>query len=156
MIFQTRHTTLQQPFPSIRDLKIRRQRLQRGRQKSNSFNNQNNSFAGITLFCSFLCLHCTTTTLYRGSLQATTKFPLYFWAWICSAVASMRPTEALASVKFWRISPIVFILHKRSSDIFNASWYYKEFSNSVNILLNQRLLGASSWMNWISVEKTVQ
>ena len=51
-----------------------------------------------------------------------------------SAVASMRPTEALASVKFWRISPIIFILHKRSSDIFNASWYYKEFSNSVNIL----------------------
>ena len=50
------------------------------------------------------------------------------------AVASMRPTEALASVKFWRISPIIFILHKRSSDIFNASWYYKEFSNSVNIL----------------------
>ena len=51
-----------------------------------------------------------------------------------SAVASMRLTEALASVKFWRISPIIFILHKRSSDIFNASWYYKEFSNSVNIL----------------------
>ena len=51
-----------------------------------------------------------------------------------SAVASMRPTEALASVKFWRISPIIFILHKRSSNIFNASWYYKEFSNSVNIL----------------------
>ena len=51
-----------------------------------------------------------------------------------SAVASMRPTEALASVKFWRISPIIFILHKRSSAIFNASWYYKEFSNSVNIL----------------------
>ena len=51
-----------------------------------------------------------------------------------SAVASMRPTEALASVKFWRISPIIFILHKRSSDIFNASWYYKEFSNSVNML----------------------
>ena len=51
-----------------------------------------------------------------------------------SAVASMRPTEALASVKFWRISPIIFILHKRSSGIFNASWYYKEFSNSVNIL----------------------
>ena len=37
-----------------------------------------------------------------------------------SAVASMRPTEALALVKFWRISPIIFILHKRSSDIFNA------------------------------------
>ena len=54
---------------------------------------------------------------------------------LTSAVASMRPTEALASVKFWRISPIIFILHiKRSSDIFNASWYYKEFSNSVNIL----------------------
>ena len=53
---------------------------------------------------------------------------------VFSAVASMRPTEALASVKFWRISPIIFILHKRSSDIFNASWYYKEFSNSVNIL----------------------
>ena len=35
-----------------------------------------------------------------------------------SAVASMRPTEALGSVKFWRISPIIFILHKRSSDIF--------------------------------------
>ena len=33
-----------------------------------------------------------------------------------SAVASMRPTEALASVKFWRISPIIFILHKRSSE----------------------------------------
>ena len=31
-------------------------------------------------------------------------------------------------------SPIIFILHKWSSDIFNASWYYKEFSNSVNIL----------------------
>ena len=46
----------------------------------------------------------------------------------------MRPNEALASVKFWRISPIIFILHKRSSDIFNASWYYKEFSNSVNTL----------------------
>ena len=42
----------------------------------------------------------------------------------------MRPTEALTSVKFWRISPIIFILHKWSSDIFNASWYYKEFSNS--------------------------
>ena len=53
---------------------------------------------------------------------------------VTSAVASMRPTEALAAVKFWRISPIIFILHKRSSDIFNASWYYKEFSNSVNIL----------------------
>ena len=50
-----------------------------------------------------------------------------------SAVASVRPTEAFASVKFWRISSIIFILHKRSSDIFNASWYYKEFSNSVNI-----------------------
>ena len=33
-----------------------------------------------------------------------------------SAVASMRPTEALALVKFWRISPIIFILHKRSSE----------------------------------------
>ena len=32
---------------------------------------------------------------------------------VLSAVASMRPTEALASVKFWRILPIIFILHKR-------------------------------------------
>ena len=67
-------------------------------------------------------------TLLEASLTGITKLSKH------SAVASMRPTEALASVKFWRISPIIFILHKRSSDIFNASWYYKEFSNSVNIL----------------------
>ena len=40
----------------------------------------------------------------------------YFILFGASAVASMRPTEALASVKFWRISPIIFILHRRSSE----------------------------------------
>ena len=31
-------------------------------QKSNKFNNQNNNCTCITLFCTFLCLPCTTTT----------------------------------------------------------------------------------------------
>ena len=43
----------------------------------------------ITLFCTFLCLHCTTTTWkclisrFREEVtRATTKFPLSFWTWI--------------------------------------------------------------------------
>ena len=86
-------------------------------------------------------------SIYGGSARNVINHASFFRQWyfassgqsrnenfVDSAVASMRPTKALASVKFWRISPIIFILHKRSSDIFNASWYYKEFSNSVNIL----------------------
>ena len=43
----------------------------------------------ITLFCTFLCLHCTTTTwkclisrFREEETRATTKFPLSFWTWI--------------------------------------------------------------------------
>ena len=91
-------------------------------------------------FSSDLLLSCTNSTvtkqfgnftghsIFGYTQEISNNVPRY------SAVASMRPTEALASVKFWRISPIIFILQKRSSDMFNASWYYKDFRNSVNIL----------------------
>ena len=86
----------------------------------------------LTFFgAAILLLFCL---LSLSSLLSTLSLSLSYYHYHYSAVASMRPTEALASVKFWRISPIIFFLHKRSSDIFNASWYYKEFSNSVNIL----------------------
>ena len=112
-------------------------------QISNSLTRQNNNFARASrFFVHFFAVNCTSVpvkmpnlTFCKGRKQAITKFILFMnFDMVHSAVASMRPTEALASVKFWRISPIIFILHKRSSDIFNASWYYKEFSNSVNIL----------------------
>ena len=46
-----------------RDLEIRQRRRQQEPHKSNRFNNQNNNFCTcITLFCTFLCHHCTTTT----------------------------------------------------------------------------------------------
>ena len=44
----------------IRDLTKPRRRRQRVRQKNNRFNEQNNNSARF--FCTFLCLHCTTTT----------------------------------------------------------------------------------------------
>ena len=51
------------PRPHNRDLKIRPRRRQREHHKSNRFNQQNNNFCTcITLFCKFLCRHCTTTT----------------------------------------------------------------------------------------------
>ena len=65
----------------------------------------------------------TCYSLWKVTYRGEVCLWLFFWNNVFSAVASMRPTEALASVKFWRISPIIFILHKRSSDIFNASWY---------------------------------
>ena len=54
------------PFSSninIRELKQRWRRRQRGRQKSNGFILAKQQLCtGITLFCTFLCRHCTTTT----------------------------------------------------------------------------------------------
>ena len=67
----------------IRDLKIRWQWQQQECQKSNRFNNQNNNFA----FASHFFVHNYDVkmpyfTFYRGSIQATTKFPLSFRTWI--------------------------------------------------------------------------
>ena len=46
-----------------RELKQRRRRRQRERQKSNSFRLAKQQLCTcITLFCTFLCSHCTTTT----------------------------------------------------------------------------------------------
>ena len=47
---------------SNRDLTKLRRRWQGERQKSNSFNEQNNSCTCVTLFCTFLSCPCTTTT----------------------------------------------------------------------------------------------
>ena len=73
----------------IRDLKIRRRRLQREHHKSNRFDNQNNNFARASRFFVhfFPSLHdydvkMPNFTLYRGSTLATRKFPLSFWIWI--------------------------------------------------------------------------
>ena len=44
-----------------RELKQRSRRRQRERQKSNRFYHENNNFARVTLFCTFLCRRCTTT-----------------------------------------------------------------------------------------------
>ena len=47
----------------IRELKQRRRRRQRERQKSRRFYDQNNNFSSAaSLFCTFLCRHCTTAT----------------------------------------------------------------------------------------------
>ena len=65
-----------------RDLKIRRRRRQRERHK---FNEYNNNFARASRFFVhfFAVLHhydvkMPNFTMYRGSTQATTKFPLSF------------------------------------------------------------------------------
>ena len=48
----------------IRDLTKPRRRRQRERQKNNRCNEPNNNSARASrFFCTFLCLHCTTTTL---------------------------------------------------------------------------------------------
>ena len=104
------------------------------------------------------CLREHWRMVWMFNMVFKLSFRLRRWNWqqLCtsdnSAVASMRPTEALASVKFWRISPIIFILHKRSSDIFNASWYYKEFSNSVNILWkNYHIIDLKGGRTWTQI-----
>ena len=55
-----------------------------------------------------LCLYRVTKMYWPFNLQRGYN--------VTSAVASMRPTEALASVKFCWISPIIFILHNRSAE----------------------------------------
>ena len=67
----------------IRDLKIWWQWQQQECQKGNRFNSQNNNFA----FASRFFVHNYDVkmpyfTFYRGSIQATTKFPLSFRTWI--------------------------------------------------------------------------
>ena len=69
--------------------KIRWRRRQRGRQKSDRFNIQNNFSCALRFFVrTFLCPHCTTMTWkclisrFTEEVQPTTKFLLYFWTWI--------------------------------------------------------------------------
>ena len=52
------------PFPNkIRELKQRQRRRQRERQKGNRFRSAKQQLCTcITLFCTFLCRRCTTTT----------------------------------------------------------------------------------------------
>ena len=73
----------------IRDLKIGRRRRQWELHKSNRFNNQNNNLHvhHAFLYISLPSLHdydvkMPNFTLYRGSTQATTRFPLSFCAWL--------------------------------------------------------------------------
>ena len=62
----------------IRDLKI-----QQERQKNNRFKNLNNNFACASrFFVHDYDVKMTYFTFYRGSIQATTKFPLSFWTGI--------------------------------------------------------------------------
>ena len=73
----------------IRDLKIRRRRRQRERHKSNRFISKTTILHvhHAFLYISLPSLHdydvkMPNFTMYRGSTQATTKFPLSFWTWI--------------------------------------------------------------------------
>ena len=67
----------------VRELKQRRRRRQRERQKSNRFRLAKQQLCTcITLFCTFLCRHCTTTTwkclISRFVENANTRQQLYF------------------------------------------------------------------------------
>ena len=53
-------TTVETLTCTSRDFKMPRRPRRQERQKSNRLNRQNNNC--ITLFCTFLCRHCTTTT----------------------------------------------------------------------------------------------
>ena len=67
----------------IRDLKIRQWWQQQECQKNNRFKNQNNNFACASrLFVHDYDVKMPYFTFYRGSIQATTKFPLSFWTWM--------------------------------------------------------------------------
>ena len=83
MYFRMRQTFATSFFN--RDLKIRRRRRQRELQKSNGFDWQNNNVARASRF--FVHFFAVTArlrrenanvTFYRGSTQATTKFPPSF------------------------------------------------------------------------------
>ena len=81
---------------NIRELKIRRRRRQRKQQKSNRFSLAKQQLCTcITLFCTFLCRRCTTTTwkcpISRfvedgpgGREHKATTFFFFLWALIQS------------------------------------------------------------------------
>ena len=67
----------------LRKLKQRRRRCEQERQKSNKFRlAKQQLFTCITLFCTFLCRHCTTTTwkcvISRFVEDVNTRQQLYF------------------------------------------------------------------------------
>ena len=96
-----------------RDLKQRRRRRQRELQRSNRLRlakKKNQICTCITLFCTLLCRHCTTTTwnstCYGGRELKTMTFFFFFWTSIQSFRIQLQKKK---KANIWRIEQVGII-----------------------------------------------
>ena len=56
----------------------------------------------------------------------------------------------------YAIDECTLFTYADNTQLFKSAENIDQVEHAINADLNQRLLGANSWMNWISVEKAVQ